>query len=262
MTYSQFRWIYDVFPYWYDCELYNKYARVTRVECSGNGVKRFNRIELRFDSIFRGCRRVHSRQFNSICRLFWAELDLEPFENRLFCSYIGQNSLLFVQRRPSLLLVQRNRLFSSYMPKVTFLLVLTPFGRSIYSFSQMLADNFRHFPLNIPIKTLCFVFFFFYRHQLLVPSGHTRWDIRAKETATQPHHIHAAATGGAGNGIRSDALSGRVHARGPGDEDQFDRGSCSGAFNLAKVVVGPYLCGEQQHTKKSTGTNNRPSAGR
>lgn len=71
-------------------------------------------------------------------------------------------------------------------------------------------------------------FFCVRRHQLHLSPGHTRRDVRAAQTAAQSHYVHAAATGGAGDGVRADPLSGRVHTRRPGDEDQPDGGARSG----------------------------------
>lgn len=96
------------------------------------------------------------------------------------------------------------------------------------------------------ILLMCFCFAICHicvcRHQLHVPSGHPRRNICASQTATQSHDVHAAAAGGVGNSVRSNPLSGRVHARGSGDEDQFDRGTSAGEFGVCGKQSDPLIC--------------------
>lgn len=96
-------------------------------------------------------------------------------------------------------------------------------------YAGVLGNGIVFYRVHLFTSLLCVRLFFpSSRHQLHLPSGHPWWDVRAAQTATQSHHVHFAAAGGAGDGVRTDTLSGRVHARGSGDEDQPDGGARAG----------------------------------
>lgn len=78
------------------------------------------------------------------------------------------------------------------------------------------------------LNNILSVSFYAFRHQLLVPSSHSRWHIRSTKATTESYYIHIAAIGRVGNGIRSNTLSRCFHPRRFSDENQFDRGSSPG----------------------------------
>lgn len=81
------------------------------------------------------------------------------------------------------------------------------------------------------------------RHQLLISSGHTRWNVCTAKTKTKSDNVHTPAVGRAWNGICSNSLPRCVHPGRLSDEDQLDGGSCSGICLTFGILIGEHGCG-------------------